>query len=51
MKFPTRKSKVPKIPRFITELIPISDYDELNQCFLFRDGRLFDIMQLECKNL
>ena len=51
MKLPTRKNKVPKIPRFITELIPISDYDDLNQCFLFRDGRLFDIMQLECKNL
>lgn len=51
MKLPTRKNKVPKIPQFITELIPISDYDDLNQCFLFRDGRLFDIMQLECKNL
>lgn len=45
-----KKRKV-KIHKNILELLPEREYDHVNECYVYEDGTLMDIVKIKCKDL
>jgi len=46
-----RRKKPPKIKKFIASLIPLKEYDEDRDFYVYRDGSIMNIFQFVCKDL
>lgn len=46
-----RKEKPPKISKSVINLLPICDYDEDREYYIYKDGTIMNLVQFICKDL